>query len=87
MNQFFNALNNNPMINVLRCVQQVKQNPNALAEILQQRGMISGQQAKDIQQMGNDYAKVGEYLIQNGKMPTNIQQYENQVNQVQNLIK
>lgn len=86
MNQFFNALNNNPILNVMRYAQQVKQDPSKLAALLQQRGIINEQQVKDIQQMGSNYAQVGEYLIQNGKMPNNVQQYENQVNQVQNMM-
>lgn len=86
MNQFFNALNNNPILNVMRYAQQVKQNPSMLASLLQQRGLIDEQQVKDIQKMGSNYAQVGEYLIQNGKMPNNVQQYEHQVNQVQNMM-
>ena len=86
MNQFFNALNNNPILNVMRYAQQVKQNPSMLASLLQQRGLIDEQQVKDIQKMGSNYAQVGEYLMQNGKMPTNIQQYEGQVNQVQSML-
>lgn len=86
MNQFFNVLNNNPILNIMRYTQQIKQNPSKLAELLQQRGMIDEQQAGDIQKMGSDYAQVGEYLIQNGKMPNNVQQYENQVSQVQNMM-
>ncbi len=49
--------------------------------------MISKQQVKDIQQMGNNYEQIGQYLIQNGKMPSNIQPYAGQVNQVQNYMK
>ena len=86
MNSFFNMMNS-PMMNVLRSVQQIRQNPNALAAILQQRGVISGQQVSDVQKMGSNYAQIGEYLMQNGKMPTNVQQYEGQVNQVQNMLK
>lgn len=86
MNQFFNALNNNPILNVMRYANQIKQDPSKLAALLQQRGLISEQQVKDVQQMGSNYAQVGEYLMQNGKMPTDVKQYEAQVNQVQNLM-
>ena len=48
MNPFFNMMNN-PIINVMRQVQQIKQNPNQLAGFLRQRGMINEQQAKEIQ--------------------------------------
>lgn len=86
MNQFFNALNNNPILNVMRYAQQVKRDPSKLAALLQQRGMINEQQVKDIQQMGSNYAQVGEYLMQNGKMPTDVKQYEGQVNQLQSMM-
>ena len=85
MNPFFNMMNN-PMMNILRQVQQIKQNPNQLATLLQQRGMINDQQAKDIQQMGTNYEQIGQYLMNNGKMPTNVQPYQEQVNQVQNMM-
>lgn len=85
MNPFFNMMNN-PMMNIIRQVQQIKQNPNQLASLLQQRGMINDQQAKDIQQMGANYEQIGQYLMNNGRMPNNIQQYENQVNQVQDML-
>lgn len=73
-------------MNILQQVRQIKQNPSQLAGLLQQRGMINEQQAKDIQQMGGNFEQVGQYLMQNGKMPTNVQQYQGQVNQVQNMM-
>ena len=85
MNPFFNMMNN-PMLNVLRQVQQIKQNPNQLASLLKQRGMINDQQAQDIQQMGSNYEEIGRYLMKQGRMPTNVQQYESQVNEVQNMM-
>ena len=85
MNPFFNMMNN-PMMNILQQVRQIKQNPSQLAGILQQRGMINEQQARDIQQMGGNFEQVGQYLMQNGKMPTNDQQYQGQVNQVQDML-
>lgn len=85
MNPFFNMMNN-PMMNIIRQVQQIKQNPSQLASLLQQKGMINDQQAKDIQQMGGNFEQIGQYLMQNGKMPTNVQQYQGQVNQVQNMM-
>lgn len=85
MNPFFNMMNN-PMMNIIRQVQQIKQNPNQLASLLQQRGMINDQQAKDIQQMGTNYEQIGQYLMNNGRMPTNVQQYNGQVQQVQDMM-
>ena len=85
MNPFFNMMNN-PMMNLLQQVRQIKQNPSQLAGILQPRGMINAQQARDIQQMGGNFEQVGQYLMQNGKMPTNVQQYQGQVNQVQDML-
>ena len=85
MNPFFNMMNN-PVINILNQVRQIKQNPSQLASLLQQRGMINEQQAQDIQKMGSNYEQIGQYLMNNGKMPTNVQHYQEQVNQVQNMM-
>lgn len=74
MNPFF-------MMNVLQQVQQIRQNPNQLASFLQQRGIISGQQAQDIEKMGNNYSQIGQYLVNAGTMPTNIPQ--NAIDQAQ----
>ncbi|MDT3387681.1 MAG: hypothetical protein LIR46_07985 [Bacteroidota bacterium] len=82
MNSFFNLLNN-PMMSFL---QQVRQNPNMLSNILRQRGIINDVQAEEIQKMGCNYEQIGQYLIQNGIMPNNIRQFEGQVNQVQNMM-
>ena len=85
MNPFFNMMNS-PIMNVMRQVQQIKQNPNQLAGFLQQRGMINEQQAKEIQQMGSNYEQIGHYLMDNGRMPTNVQKYNGQVQQVQDMM-
>ena len=85
MNPFFSMMNN-PIMNIYRTAQQVKQNPSMLATLLQQRGMINDQQVRDIQNMGSNYEQIGQYLMQSGKMPTNVQQYEQQVNEVQNMM-
>lgn len=91
MNPFFSMMNNsmmnNPMMNLIRQVQQIKQNPNQLANLLQQRGMISPQQAQDIQKMGGNYEQIGHYLMNQGRMPNNVQQYQSQVEQIQNMMK
>lgn len=85
MNPFFNMMHN-PMMNIIRQVQQIKQNPNQLATLLQQRGMINEQQAQEIQKMGGNYEQIGHYLMNNGKMPSNVQQYQNKVEEVQNYM-
>ena len=85
MNPFF--MMNNPMMQFVQQVQQIKRNPNQLANILQQRGMITPQQAQDIQNMGGNYQQIGQYLMQQGRMPQNIQQYQGQVQQVQDMLK
>ena len=77
----------NPMMQVIQQVRMIKQNPNQLATLLQQRGMISPQQAQDIQQMGGNYQQIGQYLMNQGRMPTNVQQYQGQVEEIQNAMK
>ena len=94
MNPFFNPMMQgmtrmNPMqnmMNIMQQVKQIKQNPNQLASLLQQRGMINENQVKDIQSMGNNYEQIGRYLMNNGKLPNNVQSYQGQVEQVQNII-
>ena len=76
----------NPMMQVLSQVRQIKQNPNQLASLLQQRGMISPQQAQEIQRMGGHYEQIGHYLMNQGRMPNDISQYKDQVQQVQNMM-
>ena len=77
----------NPMMQFISQVQQIKQNPNMLANLLQQRGMINSQQAQDIQKMGGNYEQIGHYLMNQGRMPSNVQPYQNQVQQVQDMMK
>ena len=74
------------MMSFIQQVRQVQQNPSMLSQLLQQRGMISDQQAKEIQKMGTNYEQIGQYLIQNGRMPSNYRQYENQIGQVQSMM-
>lgn len=85
MNSFFNMMNN-PMMSFFNQLQQIRQNPNMLSNILRQRGMINDVQAEEIQKMGCNYEQIGQYLIENGMMPNNIRQFEGQVNQVQNMM-
>ena len=85
MNPFF--MFNNPMMQFISQVRQIKQNPNQLVNLLQQRGVINQQQAQDIQKMGGDYEQIGHYLMNQGRMPNNVEQYQDQVNQIQNMMK
>ena len=85
MNPFFPFMNN-PMIQIIQQVQQIKRNPNQLANILQQQGMITPQQVQDIQKMGGNYEQIGHYLMSNGRIPQNYQQYQGDVNQIQNMM-
>ena len=75
------------MMSLVQQARQIQQNPSMLSTLLQQRGLITDQQAKEIQKMGNNYEQIGQYLIQNGKMPNNVKSYEDQVNQIQNMMK
>lgn len=86
MNPFLSFMQQrNPMINVLQQVQQIRQNPSQLASVLQQRGVVTSQQAQEIQKMGNHYGQIGQYLMNQGTMPTNIPQ--NAIDQAQNIAK
>lgn len=77
----------NPMMQFVQQIYQIKRNPNQLANILQQRGMINAQQAQEIQKMGGNYEQIGQYLMNQGRMPTDVQQYQNQVQQIQQMMK
>lgn len=74
------------MMQVIQQYRQIKQNPNQLASFLQQKGMINQQQAKEIQSMGGNFDIVGQYLMNQGSMPQNVEQYQNQVQEIQNAI-
>ena len=77
----------NPMFQFIQQVQMIRQNPGQLANLLQQRGMINPQQAQEIQKMGGNYPQIGQYLMNQGRMPNNVQQYQGQVEQIQNMMK
>lgn len=84
MNPFF--MINNPMMNIVRQVQEIKQNPNQLANVLKQRGLISEDQFAEVSKMGSNYEQIGQYLMRNGRMPGNLNQYMGQVNQIQKFL-
>ena len=77
----------NPMFQLIQQVQMIRQNPSQLANVLQQRGMINQQQAQDIQKMGGNYQQIGQYLMNQGRMPNNVQQYQGQVEQIEKMMK
>lgn len=84
MNPFFM---NSPMMQVIRQAQLIKQNPNQLGAFLKQRGMIDDKQLHEIDKMGGNYEQIGHYLMNNGRMPSNVQPYQGQVDQIQNMMK
>lgn len=75
------------MINIVNQYRSIKQNPSQLTNLLKQRGIISPEQAQDIEKMNGNYEQVGQYLMTNGCMPGNApQQYQNDISQVQNML-
>lgn len=76
----------NPMFQMMQQVMQIKRNPNQLANLLRQRGMIDDNQFAEVSKMGGNYEQIGQYLMQNGRLPSNVQPYEQQVNQMQNAM-
>lgn len=86
MNPFSQANPMNGMFQFIQKVQQIKRDPNQLSNLLMQRGMINEQQAQDIARMGGNYEQIGQYLINNGKLPNNIENYQNDVSKVQNMM-
>lgn len=79
MNPFY--MMNNPMMQVVQQYRQIKQNPNQLASFLKQKGVISDNQFADVSKMGGNYEQVGQYLMNNCKMPQPTQQQANYVQQ------
>ena len=76
----------NPMFQMMQQVMQIKRNPNQLANFLRQRGMIDDNQFAEVSKMGGNYEQIGQYLMQNGRLPSNVQPYEQQVSQMQNAM-
>ena len=75
----------NNLMKFMNQYRQIKQNPGQLSEFLSQRGMISPEQAQQIQRMGNHYGEIGQYLMNNGTMPNEIPQ--NVIDQAQTIAK
>lgn len=76
----------NPMMQVIQTYRQIKQNPNQLAPFLRQRGIITDAQATEINNMNGHYSQIGQYLMNQGRMPNNVDQYKGQVEQIQSTI-
>ena len=76
----------NPMFQMMQQIMQIKRNPNQLANLLRQRGMIDDNQFAEVSKMGGNYEQIGQYLMQNGRLPSNVQPYEQQVNQMQSAM-
>ena len=75
------------IMQVVNQYKTIKQNPNQLVNLLQNQGIINNQQADDIKKMNGNYEQIGQYLMNNGRMPTNIQQrYQSDIGQIQNMI-
>ena len=74
------------LMNIVNQANQIKNNPSMLANLLQQRGLVNAQQAEEIKQMGSNYEQVGQYLMNNGRIPNNVQQYQQDVDQVQSYM-
>jgi len=70
---------NNNIMQFIQQVQQFRQNPEQLKQMLYQNGKISQEQFEAIQGM-NSFAEIGRYLIDNNVIPQNLQ------NQFKNLI-
>lgn len=81
MNSFYSVMQ------IIQQYRQIKQNPNQLANLLREKGMISEDQIADVSKMGGHYGQVGQFLIGNGKLPQNYQQYGQEVNNIQNMLK
>lgn len=77
---------NNPMMQVISQYKQIKQNPQQLATLLKQRGMITQDQFTEVSKMGGNYEEIGQYLMNQGCMPNNVKSYQGQVEQIQNMI-
>ena len=75
----------------MRYVNQIRNNPNYMSQLLLQNGRINNQQYQEIQQLGiaGNPQAIGQYLMDHGMM--NKQQvqeaYQNQAVPIQNSMK
>ncbi|MBR0092837.1 MAG: hypothetical protein IJP92_14185 [Lachnospiraceae bacterium] len=78
----------NPMMNVIMTVQKLKQDPQQLGQFLLDHNMIKQDQLEEVQGMGGDFGKVGNFLMNSGVMSQ--QQAQGMlggVNQIQNMMR
>lgn len=68
--------------NFMQVVQQVRQNPNQLKQMLYQNGKINKEQFDAIQGM-NSFSEIGNYLVDNNLIPN----FKELQRQVQSMMK
>ena len=76
------------LMQVVNTIQQIRQNPAQLGQLLFDRNLINQNQLNDINQMGGNTAQIGNYLMSNNIMTGQQanQLYQN-VPQVQQALK
>lgn len=78
---------NNNIIQFIQQVQQFRQNPEQLKQMLYQNGKISQEQFEVIQGM-NNFDEIGKYLIDNNIIPNSqLPQLQQQAQQLSSLFR
>ena len=78
---------NNNIMQFIQQVQQFRQNPEQLKQMLYQNGKISQEQFEAIQGM-NNFDEIGKYLIDNNIIPNSqLPQLQQQAQQLSSLFK
>lgn len=78
---------NNNIMQFIQQVQQYRQNPEQLKQMLYQNGKISQEQFETIQGM-NSFDEIGKYLIDNNIIPNSqLPQLQQQVQQLSSLFR
>ena len=78
---------NNNIMQFIQQVQQFRQNPEQLKQMLYQNGKISQEQFEVIQGM-NDFDEIGKYLIDNNIIPNSqLPQLQQQAQQLSSLFR
>ena len=83
---------NGPMgklFQIVNAVQQVRQNPNQLGQLLRDHGRITDEQLNEINQLGGNPSQIGNYLMSHNLMSQQdaTQLYQNDYQQVKQAIK
>ena len=80
-----------PIMQMMKYINMLKQNPNQISDFLFQQGRINRQQYDEIQQMGigSNPQAIGQYLMNHGMMNQNQVQdaYQNQALPIQNSMR